>query len=58
MLHALFNGIDVTLWWSTFVAGTCRQTLVNMGEGGTSKIANKPAKVQTVTYVSTGEQLQ
>jgi hypothetical protein len=57
MSHAMLNGIDVTLRWSAFVAGACGQTWVNMCEGGPSRIVNKPAKVQTVTYVSTGEQL-
>ena len=30
VLHALFNGINVALGWPTLVAGTCRQTGVNM----------------------------
>lgn len=59
MVHALLNGIDVTLRRSTFVAGAYRQTLVDVCEGGSSRIANKPAKVQTaMTYVSAGEQLR
>jgi hypothetical protein len=57
MLHALFNGIDVALRWTTLVAGAYRQTRVNTKVVGPWRIVDKPAKVQTVTYVSAGEHL-
>ena len=55
MLHALFDGIDITFGWPTLVAGAYGQSWMSVCVRGTSRDVDKPAKVQTVTCVSIGE---